>query len=296
MSMRCPDRAQGATLALALAVLLAAACSREAVRPSARVLRVCADPNNLPFSNADGEGFENRIAALIARDLDADLEVEWWAQRRGFVRNTLNAKRCDMIVGVPASFELVQPTRPYYRSTYVFVTRRDDQPPPGSFDDPVLRTARIGVQLVGDDYMNAPPAHALARRGIVENVRGYLVYGDYRDESPPADVLRALVAEEIDVAVVWGPVAGWFAKTSSVPLEIAPVHPQIDLPFLPFVYDISAGVRRGDTELLREIESVLARDREAIDAILAEYGVPRVDLPVVERRAEPMPDAATERS
>jgi len=262
-------------LALCAALLALAACTETQAAP-ARELKVCADPNNLPFSNEKGEGFENRLAELLAREMNATLTYDWWAQRRGFVRNTLRAGECDLVLGIPASFELVLPTRPYYRSTYVFVYRKDADFEIASFDDPVLRRLRIGVQLVGDDYANTPPAHALGKRGIVENVRGYTVYGDYSQPNPPARVLDALAAGEIDVAIVWGPLAGYFAPREPVPLEIVPVSPQIDLPFLPFVFDISMGVRREDSILKVEVEEILSRRRAAVDSILDEYGVPRV--------------------
>jgi quinoprotein dehydrogenase-associated probable ABC transporter substrate-binding protein len=245
----------------------------------ARLLRVCADPNNLPFSNRRLEGFENRIAGLMAREMGAEVAYTWWPQRRGFVRNTLNAGACDVVMGIPSSYELVLATRPYYRSTYVFVSRQDRHLGVRSFDDPLLRRLRIGVQLVGDDYANAPPAHALAARGVIGNVHGYSVYGDYRQESPPAAVVEAVARGEVDVAVVWGPLAGWFARRQThrrIPLEIVPVSPQIDLPFLPFVFDISMGVRRGDTELKEKLDGILERKRSEIDAILDESGVPRV--------------------
>ncbi|HEX2091760.1 MAG TPA: substrate-binding domain-containing protein [Longimicrobiaceae bacterium] len=260
--------------ALAAALLLAG-CAGADTRP-ARELRVCADPNNLPFSNQRGEGFENRLAELIARDLGAELRYTWWAQRRGFIRNTLRAGECDLVTGIPSSFELALPTRPYYRSTYVLVYRRDAPFRVRSFDDPVLRELTIGVHLVGDDGANPPPAHALSQRGIVGNVRGYTLYGDYSRPNPPARILDALVRGEIDVAVVWGPLAGYFAPRQPVPLEVVPVSPQIDLPFLPFVFDISMGVERGDTALKEEVERILARRRAEVEALLDEYGVPRV--------------------
>jgi mxaJ protein len=132
----------------------------------------------------------------------------------------------------------------------------------------------VGVHLVGDDGANAPPAHALSNRGMVENIRGFLVYGDYSQDSPPARIIDALARGEIDVAVVWGPLAGYFAPRASIPLEIVPVTPEIDLPFLPMVYDISLGVRRGDTIFARELEDAMARRKGTIDSLLAEYGVP----------------------
>lgn len=251
--------------------------ARKAGPPAARALRVCADPNNLPFSNDHGEGFENKLAELLASEMRLPLEYTWWAQRRGFVRNTLRAGLCDVITGVPMSFELVLATRPYYRSTYVFVQRRDARIRVRSFDDPALRRLRIGVHFIGDDGSDTPPAHALAKRGIIGNVREYSIYGDYREPNPPARILDALARREIDLAVVWGPLAGYFTPRLPVPLTITPVSPQVDLPFLPFVFDISIGVRRGDTTFRAQLDAILERRRPTVDSILAAYGVPRLD-------------------
>ena len=267
-------------VATLLLVLVAAACERPVPEPEVetarRKLRVCADPNNLPFSNARLEGFENRIAELIARDLGATVEYTWWPQRRGFVRNTLRANTCDVILGIPTSFELAQATRPYYRSTYVFVTRADRNIEIASFDDPILKTLRIGVHLAGDDGANPPPAHALANRGIIDNVRGYTLYGDYSQDNPPARLIDAVARGEIDVAIAWGPLAGYFAKGQTVPLELTAVSPQVDTPFLPFVFDIGVGVRRGEEPFRAEIESVLKKRSAEITKILDDYGIPRV--------------------
>jgi quinoprotein dehydrogenase-associated probable ABC transporter substrate-binding protein len=238
---------------------------------------VCADPNNLPFSNERQEGFENRIAQLVAHDLNTQVRYTWWAQRRGFVRSTLAAGECDVLIGVPSSFERVSTTVPYYRSTYVFVTRRDRNLRISSFDDPVLRKLTIGVQMIGDDFTNTPPAHALSKRNIIRNVRGYSVYGDYRQPNPPARIVDALVKGDIDVAIAWGPLAGYFAQRAPVGLDVTPVSPQIDLPYLPFVFDISMGVRRGDNTLRDRLNAIIMSRREVIDRILDQYGVPRVN-------------------
>jgi mxaJ protein len=238
---------------------------------------VCSDPNNLPYSNQAGEGFENRIAELIAEELDARLSYTWWPQRRGFVRETLREKKCDLVMGVPGSFELVLATRPYYRSTYVFLTRRDRGLSLRSLDDPALRQLRIGVHTIGDDYNNSPPAHALTKRGFAgDRVVGYSVYGDYNDPHPTSRLIEAVAEEEVDAAIVWGPIAGYFAARQDAELEMTPVSPQIDLPFLPFVYDIALGVRRDDEEFHAELEQVLERRRADIQKILDEYHVPRV--------------------
>jgi mxaJ protein len=265
----------GGVIAIAVALV---ACGPARAATTQRQLRVCADPNNLPFSNQRQEGFENKIAQLVARDLDAKLSYVWWAQRRGFVRNTLNQNECDVLVGIPSSFELARTTIPYYRSTYVFVTRSDRHLRVASFDDPQLKRLRIGVQLIGDDATNTPPAHALSRRGIITNVRGYSVYGDYRQPNPPARLIDAVAKGDIDVGVAWGPLAGYFAQREGVPLSITPVSPQIDLPFLPFVFDISMGVRRGNDSLRDELNGVITRHRAEIDRILADYGVPMLDI------------------
>ena len=248
----------------------------DAQRPAPNALRVCADPNNLPFSNDRGEGFENHIATLIARDLGLEVEYTWWAQRRGFVRNTLNERVCDVVIGVPAHLDMLLTTRPYYRSAYVFVTRRDRHLTIRSFDDARLRTLRIGVPVVGDDYASTPPMHALARRGLLGQLVGYSVYGDYGTPNPPMRLVQAVADGAVDVAVAWGPLAGFVARKSPVPLAITPVVPPADLRTVPFAYDISMGVRRGDRALRARLDSVLVRRRPAIDRILTEFDVPRV--------------------
>ena len=241
-----------------------------------RALRVCADPNNLPFSNQKLEGFENKIAEVLAREMGLPIEYTWWAQRRGFVRNTLRAGICDIVMGVPSSFELALTTAPYYRSTYVFVYRKDSGITVRSFDDKILRSLKVGVQMIGDDSANTPPAHALSNRQIVENVKGYTVYGDYAQADPPARIVEAVAKGEVDVAVVWGPVAGYFAKKQRAALQVVPVSPQIDLPYLPFVFDISVGVRRDDNQFKEQLEEILSRKSREIESILDEYNVPRV--------------------
>jgi mxaJ protein len=239
-------------------------------------LRVCADPNNLPFSNIRGEGFENRLAELIARDMHSNVEYTWWAQRRGFVRNTLNAEQCDLVIGVPAGYDLLLTTRPYYRSSYVFVTRNGSGVSVHSMNDSALRNLRIGVQVVGEDYANTPPVHALSRRGIVDNVFGYSVYGNYAEQNPPARLIEALSSGDVDIAIAWGPMAGFFTSRTPERFTLAPVTPEVDLPFLPFVYDIAMGVRRADTTFRDRLNEILTSRRSEIDGILAEYGVPTV--------------------
>lgn len=240
-------------------------------------LRVCSDPNNLPFSNARGEGFENRIADLIAQDLGTRVQYTWWAQRRGFLRNTLNAGLCDVVVGYATEAnDLAQTTKPYYRSTYVFVTRSSRRLRIRSLDDPVLRTLRIGVQLIGDDGANSPPAHALSSRGVIDNVVGYTVYGDYRTNSPPSAIVGAVARGDVDVATVWGPLAGYFAALQPVSLDLTPVQPQAE-GTLPETFEISMAVRQDDAARLKRLNRFIDERRAGIDRILASYHVPRVD-------------------
>jgi mxaJ protein len=241
-----------------------------------RELRVCADPNNLPFSHRDGSGFENRIVELIAQDLGISVHYTWWAQRRGMLRNTLEAGDCDVVAGIASEVEMLATTRPYYRSSYVFVTRSDSAwASVTSFDDPQLREALIGVQLIGDDGANPPPALALAHRGIVTKVRGFTVYGNYASAVPQAGIIDAVAKGEIDVAVVWGPTAGWLARQAAVPLRVVAVSPQQDSAGGPMVFDISMGVRRDDVDLRDELDRAIARNAEAIARILDAAGVPR---------------------
>jgi quinoprotein dehydrogenase-associated probable ABC transporter substrate-binding protein len=242
-----------------------------------KAFRVCADPNNLPFSNQREQGFENRIAKLIADDWGLPLTYTWWPQRRGFIRETLRAKRCDFVMGVPSGYDPVATTEPYYRSTYVFAFPKDKGWTIRSLDDEVLKKLRIGVHLIGDDYTNPPPVMAMSSRGLVAP-KGYSIYGDYSKDSPPRDLMDALGRGEIDVAIVWGPVAGYFAKEQPIPLTIVPLPPseQADLPF---EYDIAMGVRRADRGLREKLEETLRRKRAEIQAVLQEYSVPTVEPP-----------------
>jgi len=230
----------------------------------------------LPFTNNRGEGFENKIVALIAVQLKQPLEYVWWAQRRGFVRNALAAGLCDVIPGIATSVEGLLPTDPYYRSSYVFVGRTPH--PPWSFDDPALRRMRLGVQIIGDDYANTPPAHELARRGIVD-VKGYRVTGDYLVSNGPARIVGAVADGEIDLAVAWGPMAGYFAVRQTVPLYLSPIADRRDLPESPLDYDIGMGVRKGDFKLKAELDRRLKQNRVEIAGILREFRVP-VSAPI----------------
>ncbi len=270
MSSRCPDvraalRAGAAAIALALAFVPALAAGR--------TLRVCAEPDNLPLSSADESGFENRIARLLADELGARLVYAWQEQRRGFVRKTFGADVCDVWMGVPAGFERLLTTRPYYRSRYVFVNRADARAPLASFADPRLAQLRIGVQLIGNDLAATPPALALARAGATDGVVGYPVYGA---GSAASRISADLAAGTIDAALVWGPQAGWFTEHAAVPLIVTPAvaPPGFDLPF---EFAIAVGVKKGDDALLHALDDALARRAREIDAVLDAYRVPRAE-------------------
>ncbi len=221
-------------------------------------------------------GFDNKIAALMAKDLGDSVSYSWWPTRRGFVRNTLSASDCDIVFGLPKGYDLVLPTKPYYRSAYVAVTRRDRHLKISSLDDSTLKTLKVGVTLIGDNYTNTPPAQALGARGINQSVVGFTSF--YNAEHRPGDIIDAVAKGQIDVALAWGPLAGYFAKHSAVPLDLT-VLPDTDRATgFPFAYDLTLGVRRADRGLRDSLNALIDRHRADIDAILRDYGVPLLPL------------------
>jgi quinoprotein dehydrogenase-associated probable ABC transporter substrate-binding protein len=255
-------------------MLLVATCAFGA---DVKQFRVCADPENLPFSNQKLEGFENKIAEVIAKDLGERVSYIWWGQRRGFIRNTMNATlkegRCDVMIGAPAGYDLVRTTKPYYRSTYVFVSRKDKGLQLKTLDDPILKKIKIGVHLLGEDYSNPPPVHELSKRGIVGNVKGFDTF--YSEQNPPSTIIDAVASGTIDVAIVWGPAAGDFVLHQKVPMVMVPIPSRPG--DLPFEFDISMGVKRGDDALFARVEQSIGRTRGEIVRILKEYGVPLIE-------------------
>jgi len=252
---------------------LPAVCLVAAVFAPRPTLRVCADPNNLPFSNRAGKGFENQLASLLAHAMGMRVQYTWWPQRRGFLRYTLDAKRCDVIMGIPPGFPGVLTTRPYYRSTYVFVTRVDRHDAPHSLNDDVLHHLRIGLQFTGG-HANPPAEHALAKRHIVRNIVAYSIYGDYAHSNPPARLMDAVAHGDVDVAIAWGPLAGYFARREAVPLQLTPVSPAVDGPGLSFVFDIAVGVAEGDSARRNALQHALDAKHGQIVRLLRSYGVP----------------------
>jgi quinoprotein dehydrogenase-associated probable ABC transporter substrate-binding protein len=233
-------------------------------------LRVCADPSNLPFSNERGEGFENRVAALLGRALDRQVEYVFFPQVQGFVRNTLRAGRCDLVMGTVAGDDLMQNTNPYYHTTYVLAFRRDAaEPPPERLDDPRMRSLRLGA------VARTPPVDLLVRHGLMENTRFYRLAVDTRIEAPGADLVRAVAEGELDAALVWGPIAGYQAKVKNLPIAFRALPSEPGAARMDF--RITMGVRGQEPEWRRRINAFIRERQGEIDGILREYGVPLLD-------------------
>jgi quinoprotein dehydrogenase-associated probable ABC transporter substrate-binding protein len=262
-------------LAAYLLLCAAVACRGAAAAP---LLRVCSDPNNLPYSNQQQQGFENRIASVIGSDLGMQVSYFWFPQREAFFEKTLNSGVCDVVMGVPIGLHAADATQPYYRSSYVFVSRRDRNLHIDSFDDPRLKTLRIGVHILGEQDDSLPPVHALTSRGIVRNLVGYSIFGNLAEANPSADLIKAVSDKNVDVAVVWGPLAGYFTQHAAVPLDITPIDGDSSNPNLPLTFDIGIGVRPGDTALRDRLDAELIRRHTEIQQILLSYGVPQLPI------------------
>jgi mxaJ protein len=225
----------------------------------------------MPFSNQKEEGFENKLAQLIAKEWKAKLDYVWYPTRRGYFR-ILNGMYCDLIIQAPGGLDMAGTTKPYYRSGYVFLTRQDGKLADiKSLADPRLKKARIGVTLLPSDEQ-LPPTMALSHYGVVGNLHGY--HGWYNDEDRPEDIVNAVANDSVDVSIVWGPLAGYFAKQSKVPLKITPLGERDSLADVPFRYNIAMAVRRSDKELRDSLEKTLKEKAPEIQAILKEYGIP----------------------
>jgi quinoprotein dehydrogenase-associated probable ABC transporter substrate-binding protein/PQQ-dependent catabolism-associated CXXCW motif protein len=244
-------------------------------------LRVCADPNHLPFSNQAGEGFENKIAELLAEDLGVDLAYTWHPQVIGFVRNTLGARACDLVMGITTTSEVMQNTNPYYRSSYVLVQRADAGTKVTSLGDPKLADLRIGA------VAQTPPVDVLAQRALLKNVRPYQLMVDTRYDDPGRQMVEDVAAGEIDVGVLWGPIAGYWAKRQSVPMAVVPIideNPGVRLDFR-----ITMGLRRNEPQWKGILNAFLAEHKAEIQELLLEYAVPLLD-----ERGRPIEAAATQ--
>lgn len=265
-------RVASCALALGLAGPAATAAAAETATSELvdrSVLRVCADPNNLPFSNRAGEGFENKIAELLADELGVPLAYTYYPHTMGFIRNTLGARRCDLVIGVTSVNELVQNTNPYYSSTYAIVYRPDSGLDVDSLDDPELEDLRIGAVAM------TPPVTALAERGLLKNMKPYRLMVDTRHDSPARDLVEDVAAGKLDVGVAWGPIAGYWARQQDVPLRVVPLVEEFS--GARFAFRISMGVRRGEPDWKHRLNQLIDAKQEAINKVLIDYGVPLLD-------------------
>jgi quinoprotein dehydrogenase-associated probable ABC transporter substrate-binding protein len=261
--------AAGISLA-ALLMTTGSATAQPADLVSRTALRVCADPANMPFSNEAGEGFENKIAELLAADLKLPLEYTWFPQVTGFVRNTLGAKRCDLVMGYVAAGEVIQNTNPYYRSAWVLVLPKDrGLDGIEALDDARLKGKRLGI------VAGAPPATVMATNGLMAHAKPYALMVDRRYESPAEEMLRDIKAGEIEAGILWGPIAGYYVKKSGMPLAVVPLLHETKT--VPMTYRITLGLRHGETEWKHRLNDFLDVYRVEIQSILLQYGVPLLD-------------------
>ncbi len=232
-------------------------------------LRVCADPANLPFSNRAGEGFENKIAELLAAELGVPVRYTWYPQATGFVRQTLMARKCDVVIGISLGFELLQNTNPYYRSSYALVYRADSGLSATSLDDPGLKAVRLGV------VAGTPPSSLMAKHGLLGRVRPYQLVADTRFDHPAKQMIDDVAAGEVDVGVLWGPIAGYYAKQHNPKLSVVPLETRAGE--VRMDYRITMGIRFNEPNWKHELNDLIKTKQPEINAILSDYGVPLLD-------------------
>jgi mxaJ protein len=258
-------RVWATAFAVAYAASLASVSTQQQPPAAAKSLRVCGDPDNLPYSNDRLQGFENKIAGVIAADLGVEPSYTWWPHQRGLVKNTLEAGTCDVIFGIPHDLETVLATKPYYRSSYVIAHRKGSHAIT-SLDAPELKMLRIGV------YANTPVEESLARRGLLDHLTAYSLFFDPTgDRDRPAKLLDDLVAGKVDVAIPWGPLAGYYAKKLNAPIEMQALP---DEEGVPLSFSMGMGVKKGNRDLKARLEAAIDHRQNDIRTILEEYGVP----------------------
>ena len=255
---------------LALCLIAGTAPGQVSDLVSERAFRVCADPANMPFSNEAGEGFENAIAELFAEKLDRPLKYAWFPMATGFIRKTLGDKRCDVVIGYAQGHELVLNTNHYYTSAYTLIVPAEG-PLSGveTLADPALEGARLGV------VAGTPPATHLARQGLIGTAKPYQLVHDTRHDSPAEKMIADLTAGEIDGALLWGPSGGWLAQQAEADLSVNPLINESQPPRM--FFRITMGVRQGEVVWKRELNSLIRRNQDEIDRILASYGVPLLE-------------------
>lgn len=287
-------------LAGLVAIGVSASCAPAFAEPtdSAKFkLTVCADPANLPYSNRALAGFENEIARVIAADLQMELDFFWFPEHQGFLRRSLLEGLCDAVMTVPASLGVVATTKPYFVSSYVAVMRASDQRRFTSFDDAWLKDARIGAQLVGKEGATTPPAMALGRRGVDAHLELFPMWAEDESANPQGEIVTAVATGRIDVAFVWGPFGGYFAKPYGDALKVEPIAGDPKSPEQPFTYPMSIGVRKSDVALRDRLDGALARHGDEIQQILKAHGVPLVaeqsSKPLIEQASSPASSTST---
>jgi len=251
--------------------------------PDPKVLRVCADPNNPPVSDQGGKGYENRIAELIGKELGLPVEYTWFPQRLGFIRNTLRAPdghggfKCDLVVGVPVDYDLTATTRPYLHSSWVMVlTERPEFAGIKTADDVLALPAPVRDKLRLGVFTRTPPLDWIFKHNLFDQAVIYQAMSADPDEFPGQIVAKDLAAGKIDIAMVWGPIGGYYAKQASQPMRLVPFA---SAPDMKFDYLLSIGVRHPDKEWRATLDQVIARRQGEIDHILRDFGVPLLDLP-----------------
>jgi quinoprotein dehydrogenase-associated probable ABC transporter substrate-binding protein len=235
-----------------------------------KVLRVCADPRNMPFSNEQGEGFENKVAALFAERLQKKLEYAYYPGATGFVRNTLGAHRCDVILGFPQGDDLAQGTNPYYRTAYALIAK------PGSGLDGVttLKDERLKGKHIGI-VAGTPPATYMAMDGLTANAKSYPLMTDTRVDSSAEAMFNDVTSGTIDAGILWGPMAGFYARKANPPLHVTSLVKETGGPRL--VYRVGMGVRPADQNWKRQLNRLIQENQPAINKIMLEFGVPLLD-------------------
>jgi quinoprotein dehydrogenase-associated probable ABC transporter substrate-binding protein len=229
-------------------------------------LKVCADPNNLPFSDEKKEGFENKIAELIGAELGLKVDYAWFPQVIGFVRNTLRSHLCDLVMGTVTGDEIMQTTNPYYFTTYVMFYRSDKGFAFNGAQDPGLASLRLGV------VAGTPPSDLIVRHDLMSHTRPYALTVDTRSESPTHQMVQDVVDGTIDIGFLWGPIAAYYRKRDNLPLTLLPLKDEPGAARME--YHIAMGVRGNEPEWRRRINAAILKRQDEITVILRDYGVP----------------------
>jgi quinoprotein dehydrogenase-associated probable ABC transporter substrate-binding protein len=255
----------------ALAVLCGAAGGAGAEPVASGLLRVCADPDNMPFSNAEGQGFENKLSELIAEKLDARLEYSWFAEQSGYVPNTMGREACDLVMGYAQGTGLIEDTNPYYYTSYVLIYREDDSALAGveSLADPRLKGKRIGF------FARTPPSSVIAIHGLTANAKSFEIHAGESATKAAVTMLEEIATGALDAGILWGPVGGYYAQRSQVPLRLIPLVKETAGPRT--IYGITLGVRPDDPQWKHKINAFIASNEAGINAILQSYNVPVLD-------------------